>query len=122
MTCKSYFNLLFPLLLLAAHADAAKNDAPFMTCGKFLFTHSSGNKEQIRINGVQPKVQKITFLKKEGDWDNVKAHWIVAATKFQGDYKMDYVKQGGPGQLHAEIVRTSRSQIKISGDYDCVQP
>ena len=84
-----------------------------------LNTGQNGANGTVRINGVKPKVQKVTFLQQKGDYQRVKIHWVVAATKFSGNYAMDYVNADDKPTMHVEIMRTQQSQIRISGDYDC---
>lgn len=90
-----------------------------MQCGPFHLAGTTPNGGWATVNQVKTTKQKVTFLKQKGDADNVKMHWIVAATKFQGNYAMDYLNQAGKATLDVEVVRSSRSQIKISGSYDC---
>lgn len=87
-------------------------------CGPFHLQSSAEGKVS-SVNGVKVRKQKIDFLARKEDYNNVSMRWIVAATKFQGDYAMHYVKQKGKPTLDVEIVRSSRSGIRISGSYDC---
>lgn len=90
-----------------------------MQCGPFHLAGITKEGGWATVNDVKTTKQKVTFLKQKGDADNVKMRWIVAATKFQGNYAMNYLSQAGKATLDVEIVRSSRSQIKISGAYDC---
>lgn len=71
------------------------------------------------VNGVNAKINSTTFLKAKDDYDNVKLHWRVKNAKAPGMIDMDLVTRQGKSLLDAEIVRTSQSQIKIRGSYDC---
>lgn len=87
-------------------------------CGPFHLAMNPAH-EVTRVNGIKPTNKKVSFLREKGDYDNVKMQWTVAATKFQGKYRMDYVNQQGKAALNVEIVRTSQNQIRIRGSYDC---
>lgn len=110
---KLSFGLLIATLLHSFSAVAA------MQCGPFRLAGVTKEGGWATVNAVKTTRQKVTFLKQKGDADNVKMRWVVAATKFQGDYVMNYLSQAGKATLDVEIVRSSRSQIKISGAYDC---
>ncbi|AUX93626.1 hypothetical protein [Mixta gaviniae] len=88
-------------------------------CGPFHIGALPAKNGGTTINGVKPLSQKVTFLQQKGDYDNVKIKWIVPATKFQGNYSMNYLNKSGTATLEVEVVRTSRSQIRIHGLYDC---
>jgi hypothetical protein len=109
--------LIASAMLMAGKVSAALDALPAMKCG--AFSVSPGANGTVRINGVKPKVQKVTFLQQKGDYQRVKIHWVVAATKFSGNYAMDYVNADDKPTMHVEIMRTQQSQIRISGDYDC---
>ncbi|WP_312046824.1 hypothetical protein [Erwinia sp.] len=109
----AFFPLLAALLFLPQHAFADVKCGPFQLAGQTM------NGSWSTVNGVKTRKQQLTWLKQKGDTDNVKMHWIVAATKFQGDYGMTYLNKAGNATLDVEVLRSSRSQIKISGSYDC---
>lgn len=88
-------------------------------CGPFRLAASPVTGYWTTVNGEKVRDEKVTFLKSKGDLDNVRMKWTVAATKFSGDYAMEYVNKAGKPDLNVEIIRTSRSQIRISGSYDC---
>ena len=111
------FVLIVTAMLMAGKLFAASDAVPAMKCGAFSISPAANN--TVRINGVKPKVQKVTFLQQKGDYQRVKIHWVVAATKFTGNYAMDYVNADDKPTMHVEIIRTQQSQIRISGDYDC---
>ncbi|WP_380177864.1 hypothetical protein [Kalamiella sp. sgz302252] len=107
-------NILAALLLslpLITQADSQ--------CGPFHLAGQAADGGWASVNGVATTRRKISWSEQKGDPDNVKMHWTVAATKFQGNYGMDYVSQQGKATLDVEVMRSSRSQIKISGSYDC---
>ena len=86
-------------------------------CGPFhLVKHQDGT---LYVNEARPKTQKVTFTGKQGDYDNVKYHLVVKNTKAPGMLAMDNLYQNGKATLNVEVVRTSASQIRLSGSYDC---
>ncbi|MEI2264264.1 hypothetical protein [Erwinia sp. CGal63] len=108
----SSLTLAFALFLPSfVYADAQ--------CGPFHLAGQAADGGWLTVDGQKVKQRKVTFLKEKGDTDNVKMHWTVAATKFSGNYAMDYLSKAGKATLEVEIVRSSRSQIKLSGSYDC---
>lgn len=109
--------LIATTMLMAGNVSAALDVLPAMKCGAFNVSPAANG--TVRINGVKPKVQKVTFLQQKGDYQRVKIHWVVAATTFTGNYAMDYVNADDKPTMHVEIIRTQQSQIRISGDYDC---
>lgn len=102
---------LLSLTSLSASAFTA------LQCGPFEL--KSGDKDAIYVNGNRAKNPTILFLKAKDDDDNVKYHWRVKNAKAPGMIDMDLVTRQGTSMLEAEIVRTSQSQIKIRGSYDC---
>lgn len=103
--------LLATLLAVSAASQAA------VKCGPFTIVID--NHLNARIDGNKPKQQKITFTGKQGDYDNVNYHWTVKNARAPGMLKMDHLYLSGKATLAVEVVRTSASQIKLSGSYDC---
>lgn len=103
--------LLFSSIPLTSLADTQ--------CGPFHLQTPASEGKVSSVNGVKVRKQKIDFLEQKEDYNNVSMRWMVAATKFQGDYVMHYMNKKGKGTLDVEIVRSSRSGIRISGSYDC---
>lgn len=103
--------LLSTLMLCLSPAMAA------MQCGPFhLDRHQDGS---VYVNNTKPSQQKVTFTGDKGDYDNVKIHLRVKNTKAPGMLDMDQTVQHGKATLNVQVVRTSASQIRISGSYDC---
>lgn len=102
---------LLSLTSLSASAFTA------LQCGPFDL--KAGQKGTVTVNGVNAKIKSTTFLKAKDDYDNVKLNWRVKNAKAPGMIDMDLVTRQGKSLLDAEIVRTSQSQIKIRGSYDC---
>ncbi|WP_265911171.1 hypothetical protein [Erwinia billingiae] len=88
-----------------------------MQCGPFhLDRHQDGS---VYVNNTKPTQQKVTFTGDKGDYDNVKIHLRVKNTRAPGMLDMDQAVQHGKATLNVQVVRTSASQIRISGSYDC---
>lgn len=62
-------------------------------CGPFHLGTSKEDDGWARINGAKPESQKFTFLKSQGDYDNVKMQWMVPTDAPGKWYGMDYVKK-----------------------------
>ncbi len=62
------FFLMFSFLPLHAIADSQ--------CGDFKIHWSEDG--WARVNGAKPESQKVTFLKDNGDYNNVKIQWVIA--------------------------------------------
>jgi hypothetical protein len=103
--------LIAPLISLSAPAFAATQCGPF-----YLKADKSG---WFSVNGERAKTQKVTFAREKGDFDNATVKLLVKNSKAPGMVDMEQTTRDGKGLLRAEIVRTSQSQIRIRGDYDC---
>ncbi|WP_226892884.1 hypothetical protein [Pantoea vagans] len=105
------FMLITSLIGLSAPAFAATQCGPFN-----LQTDKSG---WFSVNGEPAKTQKVTFSKEKGDYDNATVKLLVKNSKAPGMVDMELTNLKGKGLLRAQIVRTSQSQIRIRGLYDC---
>lgn len=86
-------------------------------CGPFyLKADKSG---WFSVNEERAKTQKVTFSKEKGDYDNATIKLLVKNSKAPGMVDMEQTTREGKGMLRAQIVRTSQSQIRIRGLYDC---
>jgi len=103
--------LIASLISLSAPAFAATQCGPF-----YLKPDKSG---WFSVNGERAKTQKVTFAKEKGDYDNATVKLLVKNSKAPGMVDMELTNREGKGLLRAEIVRTSQSQIRIRGAYDC---
>ncbi|WP_315317112.1 hypothetical protein [Pantoea vagans] len=103
--------LITSLIGLSAPAFAATQCGPF-----YLKTDKSG---WFSVNGERAKTQKVTFSKEKGDYDNATIKLLVKNSKAPGMVDMEQTTHEGKGMLRAQIVRTSQSQIRIRGLYDC---
>ncbi|MFO3907750.1 hypothetical protein AAHD62_25100 [Enterobacter hormaechei] len=74
-----------------------------------------------RINGAKPETQKITFLGKDGDYNNVKFEWIVA-TDIPGRWMgMEFIGRNGKAILNTQWLQASMDAPKIFSTYDCIK-
>lgn len=104
--------MAFSLMVISlAPAKAA------LQCGPFKLEPQQDG--AIFVNGVKPEKQRISYTGKKGDDKNVAYHLLVKNTKAPGRLSLDHVYHNGVATLKAEIVRTSSSQIKLTGFYDC---
>ena len=103
--------LIASLISLSVPAFAATQCGPF-----YLKADKSG---WFSVNGERAKTQKVTFAREKGDYDNATVKLLVKNSKAPGMVDMEQTMRNGKGLLRAEIVRTSQSQIRIRGDYDC---
>ncbi|EOC1314423.1 hypothetical protein [Cronobacter turicensis] len=106
-------HLIFIALFFAGYADADSQ------CGPFKLSTSEANDGWARINGAKPESQKFTFLKTEGDYDNVKMQWMVQRADAPGWLGMDYVKRNGKAVLNVEAIRSNMDQPRVFGSFDC---
>lgn len=90
-------------------------------CGPFYLGTSDDNDGWARINGIKPTSQKVTFLKKDGDYDNIKMQWMVPRNDYPGWLGMDYVKRNGKAILNVEAVRSNMDQPRLFGTYGCLK-
>ena len=98
-------------MFVSSPAFAATQCGPF-----YLKPDKSG---WFSVNGERAKTQKVTFAKEKGDYDNATVKLLVKNSKAPGMVDMELTNREGKGLLRAEIVRTSQSQIRIRGAYDC---
>lgn len=104
---------------VTANAIAAKPGEPYMRCGDFVFSSSKNDDGWARVNGIKPESQKLTFLKAQGDYDNVKMQWIVPTSAPGKWYGMDYVKKNGKAILSVQLVQASMDAPRIIGSFPC---
>ena len=103
--------LIASLIRLSAPGIAA------MQCGPFYLKQDKSG--WFSVNGDRAKTQKVTFAREKGDYSNATVKIRVKNSKAPGMVDMEQTNRDGKGLLRAEIARTSQSQIRIRGDYDC---
>lgn len=90
-------------------------------CGPFHLGTSKSDDGWARINGTKPESQKFTFLKAQGDYNNVMMQWMVPTNTPGHWYGMDYVKRNGKAILNVQLVQASMNAPRVYGSYDCVK-
>lgn len=90
-------------------------------CGPFLLGTSKENDGWARINGIKPTSQKVTFLKAQDDYDNIKMQWMVPRNDYPGWLGIDYIKRNGKAILNVEAIRSNMDQPRLFGTYDCMR-
>ncbi|HAT2283681.1 TPA: hypothetical protein I8190_000361 [Citrobacter freundii] len=88
-----------------------------LQCGDFYL---KANDEGLTlINGRKPETQKITFLKKKDDYDNVMIQWMIPSSESGRWLGMDYVRRNGKPILNVEVVRKNMDEPREFWTYDC---
>lgn len=88
-------------------------------CGGY--TLKGGSDGWMRINGIKPESQKITFLKTKDDYDNVKLQWMLPDPETGRYLGMDFIKRDGKAILNVEAIRMNMDEPRVFGTYDCVK-
>lgn len=112
---------LISLLAFNFNVFAMGDGQPYMQCGTFIFSTSPTHDGWARINGIKPTSQKVTFLKAQDDYDNIKMQWLVPRDDYPGWYGLDYIKRNGKAILNVEAIRSNMDQPRLFGTYDCVK-
>ncbi|MBP1034036.1 hypothetical protein J8631_00515 [Serratia fonticola] len=90
-------------------------------CGPFFLGTSPDNDGWARINGAKPESQKVTFLKKKDDYDNIKMEWRMATSQPGLWVGMEYIKRDGKAFLNTQMLRASMDAPREFATYDCVK-
>jgi hypothetical protein len=88
-------------------------------CGDFKIHWSEDG--WARINGAKPESQKVTFLKDEGDYNNVKIEWRVATSQPGRWVGMEFIGRDGRAFLNAQLLQASMDAPREFATYDCVK-
>ncbi|HGM4942353.1 hypothetical protein LQ759_09450 [Serratia marcescens] len=107
------FCFVFSIFPLVAMADSQ--------CGPFLLGTSQANDGWARINGAKPESQKVTFLKKKDDYDNIKMEWRMSTNQPGKWIGLEYVKRDGKAFLNAQLLQASLDAPRQYATYDCVK-
>ena len=112
MKLRKSFAIVSAMLVLCSFAtDAA------LQCGDFYLKADSNG--MTRINGQEPETQKITFLKADQDYDNVKIQWMLPSKEVGRWVGMDYVRHDGKPILNVEVIRMNMDEPRQFWTYDC---
>ncbi|WP_229970122.1 hypothetical protein [Escherichia coli] len=88
-----------------------------LQCGGYLL-HVADN-GWTKINGEQVTSQKITFLGKKDDWDNVKTNMGLMPSRDGNNYGFEFVKHNGKAFLNVQLLQNSMDAPKIIGSFPC---
>ncbi|WP_422528518.1 hypothetical protein [Serratia fonticola] len=90
-----------------------------LQCGGFnLKAHKDG---WVYVNGMRPESQKITFLGKKDDYENVKFEWRVATNQPGKWLGMEHIYRNGKGILNMQLLQASMDAPREFATYDCVK-
>ncbi|BDH45765.1 hypothetical protein TUM12370_18090 [Salmonella enterica subsp. enterica serovar Choleraesuis] len=73
----------------------------------------------MHINGAKPEAQKLTFLKAQDDYDNIKIDWRVATNQPGHWIGLEYIKRDGKAFLNAQVLQASMNAPRQYATYDC---
>ena len=74
-----------------------------------------------RINGAKHEYQKVTFLKRNGDYNNVKIGWRLATDQPGRWVGMEFIGRNGKAILNAQWLQASMDAPRQYATYDCVK-
>lgn len=86
-------------------------------CGGYHFT--IGDDGMGVINGDKTTSQKVTFLKNEGDWDQIKLDMSIMPASDGNMYGFEFIKRNGKDFLNVELLRANMDAPRIIGTFDC---
>lgn len=107
-------------LLFVVFAIFSVNAFADTQCGPYKISWNSKD-GFARVNGERPESQKITFLKKQEDYGNVKIQWMIPEKNSGRWVGMDFVAKEGKPILNVEAVRMNMDEPRVFGTYDCVK-
>lgn len=110
--------IVFLSMLSAPVISAGK---PFTRCGDFVLSDSGVDDGYVYINGVKPESQKITFLKENADYRNVKMEWRMATDQPGRWVGLEYIKRNGKAILNAQWLQANMNAPRQYATYDCVK-
>lgn len=74
-----------------------------------------------RVNGAKPESQKVTFLKNDGDYNNVKIEWRLATNQPGRWVGMEFIGRNGKAILNAQWLQANMDAPRQYATYDCVK-
>lgn len=107
------FRAFFSLFVLLASTSAFSA----ARCGQFFFTIDDSGKGI--VNGEKVTSQKVTFLKTQGDWNNIKLDMTLMPARDGNMYGYEFIKQNGKAFLNVELIRRVMEEPRIIGSFDC---
>lgn len=109
--------VVITLFIAASMALAPVSSIAALKCGGYYL---KANKEGwILINGTKPESQKITFLKQQDDYDNVKIQWMLPDPETGRYLGMDLLVRDKKSILNVEAIRMNMDEPRVFGTYDC---
>ncbi|HDR2590572.1 TPA: hypothetical protein QCI16_004455 [Enterobacter ludwigii] len=105
-------------LFIAASMAPVSSMAALKCGGYYLKTDKEG---WILINGAKPESQKITFLKQQDDYDNVKVQMMIPDQESGRWVGMDLLVRDKKSILNVEAIRMNMDEPRVFGTYDCVK-
>lgn len=74
-----------------------------------------------RVNGAKPDSQKVTFLKNDGDYNNIKIEWRLATNQPGRWVGMEFIGRNGKAILNAQWLQANMDAPRQYATYDCVK-
>lgn len=90
-----------------------------LQCGDFYLKANADG--LTLINGRKPESQKITFLGKPEDYDNVKIQWMIPSPETGRWLGMDYIRRNGKPILNVEVIRKNMDDPRQFWTYNCAK-
>lgn len=107
------------VLFFALSLVFSGNSIAALQCGNF--TLKAQKDGFVYVNGIQPESQKITFLGKEGDYENVKFEWRVATNQPGKWLGMEHIYRNDKGILNVQLLQASMAVPRQYATFDCVR-
>ena len=106
-------------ILLVLSLIFSGNSFAALQCGNY--TLKAQKDGFVYVNGVRPESQKIIFLGKSGDYDNVKFEWRVATNQPGKWLGMEHIYRNDKGILNVQLLQASMDAPRQYVSYDCVK-
>lgn len=106
-----------PVILAASLLTICTSAFADLQCGGYQL-HAAKN-GWTEINGEQVTSQKVKFLGKEDDWDNVKTDMGLMPARDGNNYGFEFVKRNGKSFLNVLLLRNNMDAPRIIGSFPC---
>ncbi|MCO7511711.1 hypothetical protein NJH77_20895 [Serratia fonticola] len=90
-----------------------------LQCGGFKLDISADG--WTSVNGERVTSQKITFLDKKDDWDNIQTDMGLMPARDGNMYGFQYINRDGKKWLNVQLLRASMNAPRIIGTFDCIK-
>lgn len=84
-------------------------------CGNYIMTGEG----MTVINGETVTSQKIKFLRKDGDYANMKMEMGLMPSRDGNNYGFEFVKRNGKAFLNVQLLQNSMDAPKVIGSFPC---